>query len=260
MHMASDNHNSPVRAAVVGLGMGGIHTKTLLASDEAEIVGLADLDQERLDAFVDQVPASALFTDYKEMLEQVQPDLTIIALPNFLHRPVTLDALAAGSHVLCEKPMAMTVAEAEEMKAAAEAAGKFLGINFSQRFTADHRALKALAESGDLGQIYHAYVCWTRRDGIPGFGGWFGQKKVSGGGPLIDLGVHRLDMAMWLMGNPEVIAVSGATHSNVGIPRAIKEGKNFDVEDYATGFVRFANGASLILEVSWAGHQGRHQH
>ena len=259
--MASDKlketrEKAPVRCAVIGLGMGRNHARSFLESPDSELVALADLDEKRLEGFADEVGKDALFTDYSTMLKEARPDLVMVALPNFLHKPVTIEALEAGCHVICEKPMAMTVAEAEEMAAAAEASGKQFGINFSQRFSAEHRALLELSESGALGEVYHGYCSWTRRDGFPGFGGWFGQKKLSGGGPLIDLGVHRIDRAMSLMGYPTVQSVQGTTHKKIGIPRAEEQGKAFDVEDFATGFVRFTNGASLLFEVSWGGHQG----
>jgi len=105
-----------------------------------------------------------------------------------------------------------------------------------------------------LGDVYFARTVWLRRRGLPGFGGWFGQKALSGGGPLIDLGVHRLDLALWLMGYPEPAYVMGSTYDHIAAPAAMKEGKAFDVEDFAAGFVKFKNGATLEVEASWAGH------
>ncbi len=246
---------APVRCAVIGLGMGRGHAHTFMKCDNAKLVAVVDLETDRLAGFESELGKEALFTDYREMLKHVKPDLVMIALPNYLHKSVTLDALEAGAHVLCEKPMAMTVAEAEEMLAAAKSCKRRLGINFSQRFSPAHRTLKQIADSGALGDIYHGYCSWTRRDNIPRFGGWFGQKELSGGGPLIDLGVHRIDLSMWLMGHPKVVSVSGVIHHRLGVPRGKEQGKSFDVEDFATGLVRFDNGASLILEVSWVGHQ-----
>ncbi len=245
----------PVRCAVIGLGMGRAHAHSFMQCEEASLVAVADLDVDRMAPFASDVGDAGLFTDSREMLKHIQPDLVMVALPNYLHKQVTLDALEAGAHVICEKPMAMTVAEAEAMHAAAKACNRRLGINFSQRFTPAHRALKHLADSGTLGDIYHGYCSWTRRDSIPRFGGWFGQKEMSGGGPLIDLGVHRIDLSMWLMGHPKVVSVSGVIHHRIGVPRGREHGVDFDVEDFATGLVRFENGASLVLEVSWAGHQ-----
>lgn len=245
----------PVRCAVIGLGMGRGHAHTFMEDQDATLAAVVDVDSDRLAAFEPELGKDALFTDYRDMLKQVEPDLVMIALPNHLHQTVTLDALKAGAHVLCEKPMAMSVAEAETMHAAAESCGRRLGINFSQRFSPAHRALKNITDRGALGDIYHAYCSWTRRDNIPRFGGWFGQKALSGGGPLIDLGVHRIDLCMWLMGHPKVVSVSGVTHDRIGVPRGKQQDKAFDVEDFATGLIRFENGASLLVEVSWVGHQ-----
>jgi predicted dehydrogenase len=247
--------SSPVRCAVIGLGVGKAHAKGYSECPDSKLVAVADLDAKRLEPYRQQLGAEHCYTNYKEMLRKEKPDLVSVALPNFLHCPVTLDALRAGAHVLCEKPMAMNVGQARRMLEAARKARRKLGINLSFRFTPQARALRELVEDGALGQVYHAYTCWTRRDGIPGFGGWFGQKSRSGGGPLIDLGVHRLDLAMWLMGGPQPAAVSGTTHHHIGVPRARLQGKEFDVEDFACGFIRFANGASLVFETSWAGHQ-----
>jgi predicted dehydrogenase len=125
-------------------------------------------------------------------------------------------------------------------------------INFSFRFTQQSQALKRQVESGILGDIYFARTVWHRRRGMPGFGGWFGSKKLSGGGPLIDLGVHRLDLALWLMGYPRPVWVMGSTYHQIAGEKARREGKVFDVEDLAVGMVKFENGASLELEASWA--------
>jgi predicted dehydrogenase len=244
---------SKIRCAVVGLGMGRNHAKSYHLNPEAELVAVADLNREALQGWEEAVGSDRVFTDYEEMLKAFKPDLVSIALPNALHREATEAALGAGAHVLCEKPMAMNLEEAQRMIEAAERANRQLAINFSFRFTPQAAGLKALADTGFLGEVYHANTRWTRRNGFPRFGGWFGQQALAGGGPLIDLGVHRLDLAIWLMGSPLPVSVSGATHEKVGVPRARREGKQFDVEDFATGFIRFDNGASLIFETSWAG-------
>ncbi len=248
--------SSKIRCAVIGLGMGKGHAERYARNADAELVAIVDLDEKRLKQFEHLVPGpSACFTQYKDMLKQVKPDLVSVALPNFLHAPVAIDCLEAGAHVLGEKPMAMNVDEARRMRDVADKAGKRFGLNLSYRFSPPARALKDMASAGILGDVYHAYTRWTRLDGFPGFGGWFGQKGMSGGGPLIDLGVHRLDLALWLMGSPQPVTVSGSAHHKLGVPRAAAAGKKFDVEDFATGFVRLAGGASLIFEISWAGFQ-----
>ena len=126
-------------------------------------------------------------------------------------------------------------------------------INFSFRFTDQSQALKRAVDAGAVGDVYFVRTVWHRRRGIPGFGGWFGQKKLSGGGPVIDLGVHRLDLAMWLMGNPRPVTVSASTFDVIASRIARRQKKAFDVEDLGCALIRFDNGATLILEASWAG-------
>ena len=172
--------------------------------------------------------------------------------PNTFHKPLTLAAFEAGAHVLCEKPMAMNAEEAREMLAASKAASKRLMINFSFRFTPQSLQLKKEVETGILGDIYYARTEWLRRRGLPGFGGWFGQKALSGGGALIDIGVHRLDLALWLMGYPKPTWVMASTCNAIASKLAKKSGSKFDVEDFATAMIKFENGATIDLAASWA--------
>jgi predicted dehydrogenase len=244
-----------LRCAVIGLGMGIGHLRGYLKNPRANVVGLVDLDEKRLAAGLQEAPQAKGFTDFAEMVKVCKPDVVSVALPNFLHEPVTIACLEAGVDVLCEKPMSTSLASALRMEQASKKTGKRIFMNLSQRFRAENVAARQLMESGAFGDVYHAYTEWTRRDWIPGFGGWFGQKELSGGGPMLDIGVHKIDMALWLMGRPKPVTVSGVTHYQRGVPRAKKENVKFDVEDYATGFVRFENGASLIFETSWAGYQ-----
>jgi predicted dehydrogenase len=178
---------------------------------------------------------------------------------------MAIDTLAAGCHVLCEKPLAINAADAERMVAAARRSDKILMVAFNRRYISNAIVLKQLIDAGVLGPIYYARAGWTRRSGIPGFGGWFTTKALAGGGALIDLGVHMLDLALYMMGYPRPVAVSGATYAEFG-PRgkgtwaygtrpADPAQAIFDVEDFATGFIRFENGATLVLEASWAGYQ-----
>lgn len=244
-----------LRCAVIGLGMGMAHLNGYLTNSRADVVGLVDLDDDKLAKGLKDAPGAKGFKDYKEMLEECKPDVVSIALPNFLHEPVTIACLEAGVEVLCEKPMSTSLESALRMEHVATRTGKRIFMNLSQRFNAVNIAARKIQQAGGLGEVYHGYTQWTRRDWIPGFGGWFGQKELSGGGPLLDIGVHKIDIALWLMGRPKPVTVSGITHHQRGVPRAKKENVKFDVEDYATGFVRFENGASLIFEASWAGYQ-----
>ncbi|MCC5846936.1 MAG: Gfo/Idh/MocA family oxidoreductase [Verrucomicrobia bacterium] len=248
-----------LKCAVIGLGMGHHHLLSYQKNSRAELVGAADLDEKKLKRAEEASPGIRTFTDYAEMLRVTQPDVVSIALPNSLHLPVAVACMEAGADVLCEKPMSTDLAGALKMQSEAERLGRTIYMNLSQRFNPFHRAARKLVDSGVLGEVYHGYTSWTRRDGMPGFGGWFGQKALSGGGPLIDLGVHRIDIALWLMGTPKPVTVSGVTHHRRGIPLAHKQGKVFDVEDFASGLVRFENGASLLFEISWAGYQEDHE-
>jgi predicted dehydrogenase len=186
------------------------------------------------------------------MLKRADLDVVSVATPNKFHAPLTIAALEAGCHVLCEKPMAMTLAEACAMQKTAKACRKKLGINFSYRFSAMSFALKQQVDAGLIGEIYFGRTVWHRRRGLPGFGGWFGNKDLAGGGPLIDLGVHRIDLALWLMGHPRPVAVSGSTYNVIAERKARQEKKHFSVEDLAAGIVKFDNGATLLVEASWA--------
>lgn len=241
-----------LRMGVVGLGMGAGHVKGYQEDGRAEVVALCDVDGARLEAAGAKFGVSELFTDAGEMFRQVELDGVSIATPNKFHAPLTIAAFRKGLHVLCEKPMAMTVREAERMLEASKKARRNLMINFSYRFSDMSYALKQQVEAGVVGDIYFGRTVWHRRRGVPGFGGWFGQKELAGGGPLIDLGVHRLDLALWLMGYPEPVSVSGATHAVIATEMARKQRKKFSVEDLGCGLVKFANGATLIVEASWA--------
>lgn len=243
-----------LRVGVIGLGMGRGHIENFRKHPKVEVVAIADTDPKRLQERGDEFAVKGRYADALEMLAKEKLDIVSVATPNKFHKPLTIAALKAGAHVLCEKPMAMSAAEAEAMLAAARKAKRRIMINFSFRFTPQSRALRREVDAGLLGDVYYARTTWMRRRGMPGFGGWFGTKALSGGGPLIDLGVHRLDLALWLMGYPEPDWVLGSTYNHIASAKAKAEGKTFDVEDLASAYIRFKNGASLVLEASWAGN------
>lgn len=245
-----------LRIGVVGLGIGRMHIEGWREHPQAEVVAIADADPQRLAEIGDKFGISARHTSAAAMLEAHTLDAVSICTPNKFHRELTLLALERGCHVLCEKPMAMNAVEGREMLEAAQRAGRRLMINFSYRFSAQSRALKAQVDAGVFGEFYFGRSVWHRRRGMPGFGGWFGSKALAGGGPLIDLGVHRLDLALWLMGYPKPTWVMGSTYDPIARAAAKRSGKAFDVEDLAAAFIRFDNGASLVLEASWAAHIG----
>ena len=249
-----------LRVGIIGCGVGLAHARGYARLPNVEIVALADVSLERCQRITREIPVPDLYSSYEELLQREDIDAVSIALPNYLHAPATLAALESGKHVLVEKPLAMTVAEGEAMVATAARTRRKLMICFNYRFRGDSQAIRRYAEGGGLGEVYFARAGWLRQTGIPGLGSWFTNKALSGGGPLIDLGVHVLDLALWLMGAPEPTAVSGMTYAKFG-PRGrggwggtrftVGEA-GYTVEDMATGYVRFANGATLALEVSWA--------
>ena len=240
------------KVAVVGLGMGRGHAKAAAENPKAELVALCDIDKGKLAEQCESLGVENGYTDYRKMLRAAKPDIVSVSLPNYLHKPVTIAALKAGAHVICEKPMAMNTREAEQMMAVAKAKRKTLMINLSYRFTGEAKALKKVVDSGTVGEVYYARTGWHRTRGIPKFGGWFAQKKLSGGGPLIDLGVHRIDLALMLMGDPKPVTITASTYDHIGRRLAREQKKKFDVEDLAVASIRFDNGATMHVEVSWA--------
>lgn len=235
--------------------VGKYHLATYRELPEVEIVAGTDLDPARLQWFTAAYPGAKGYTSAEEMFQNEKLDVVSICTPNALHAPLSILALKHGVHVLCEKPMAMNAAEARQMDAVAKKADRRLMIHFSTRFHEPSMAMKAQVDAGALGDIYFGRTLWHRRNDVPGFGGWFGIKALSGGGPLIDLGVHRLDLALWLMGFPKAEWVMASTYDALLRERAQREGKKFDVEDLAAASIRFANGAMLTVEASWRVHQ-----
>ncbi len=243
-----------LRIGIIGLGMGRRHIAAFRNHPAGEVVAISDIDVPLMERVKAEYGIAGAYVDAEKMLAREKLDVACVAVPNYLHKHFTIAALEAGCHVFCEKPMAMSAAEAQQMLDTATRTGKRLGIDFRFRFAPQSVAMKELLERGELGEIYYGRTVWLRRHRFPGFGGWFGKKAQSGGGPMIDLGVHRLDLALWLMGYPEPEWVMGTTYNRIGAPLAAGSGKQFDVEDLACGFVRFKNGATLEVAASWAGH------
>ena len=252
MSGAQSSSAKRLRVGVVGLGMGRAHIEGWRQHPQVDVVAIADPDLKRLDEIGEKFDIGTRCASAEQMFAAERLDAVSICTPNKFHKALTLAAFEAGAHVLCEKPMAMNADEGRAMLAAAKRAGRRLMINFSYRFSAQSRALKAQVDSGMFGEFYFGRSVWHRRRGMPGFGGWFGTQALAGGGPLIDLGVHRLDLALWLMGYPKPTWVLGSTYDKIARPLADAAGKTFDVEDLAAALIRFDNGATLIVEASWA--------
>jgi predicted dehydrogenase len=225
------------------------------------LVGICDINPEVLANRKREFGVSAGYQDYKELIADKNVQAIVVGTPNRFHAEHAIAALNAGKHVLLEKPMAMNLAEADAIVAAQKKSGKVLMMGMVNRFRASTQSLKRFVEAGRCGEIYSGQTFWYRRRGIPGFGGWFTTKSESGGGGLIDIGVHMLDLALYLMGFPRPVSVSGMTYnkwpdlngytytSMWGAP--VPPGKK-DVDDYALALIRFDNGATLNLNVSWA--------
>jgi len=240
-----------LRCCVIGLGMGRNHAKAYHEHPDCRLAAVCDIDPKRLKQATGDFACTG-YADWREMLKREKPDILSVATPNHLHAEMAIGGFKAGCHVLCEKPMALNARQGEAMLRAAKQARRRLMINFSYRFTPAAYALKVQVDAGVLGKVYAGRSVWHRRRGIPGFGGWFGQKKLSGGGPLIDLGVHRLDLALWLMGHPQPQWVMANTFAPIATRLAKASRKAYDCEDAAFAMIRFQDGAMLNLEASWA--------
>lgn len=248
------------------IGAGGIanhaHLTGYSRMDNVEIVAICDIIREKAEATAKKFGIPAVYENYEDVFEIPGLDAVDICTPNYLHSVIAVKALKHGLNVFCEKPDAINVKEAEKMKKAAEESGKVLMVMRNNRYMPVSSFTKKYIEDGKMGDIYAARCGWIRRRGIPGKGGWFTTKAQSGGGPLIDLGVHMIDLTMWLMGNPKPVSVSGCTYmkfadNDVSDPFHAHNGNRkadgiFDVEDLAMGFIRFENGACLQIEFSWA--------
>lgn len=241
-----------VRAAVIGLGMGRYHVSNFASCPECELVAVCDLDKDRLARVQGEFGVPRAVTEWEDVLAMEDVDVVAVALPNVFHKPVTIAAFETGKHVLCEKPLAMNAGEAKEMVAAGRKAGKYLMVHFNQRFAPETQWLKRYVSAGNLGEIYYAKTGWVRRRGLPGLGGWFTTMEKSGGGALIDIGVHALDLALWMLGFPKMTQVAGSVYAKFGPAAGKRERKTFDVDDLAAALIKFDNGATLSLEASWA--------
>lgn len=250
-----------LKIGIVGCGgiANGKHMPSLSRIEEVEMVAFCDIVPERAEEAAKKYGAegAAVYTDYKQLLADESIDVVHVLTPNREHSFITIDALEAGKHVMCEKPMAKTSAEAHAMIEAAKRNGKKLTIGYQNRFRNDSQYLKAACERGDLGEIYFAKAHALRRRGVP-IWGVFLDEEEQGGGPLIDIGTHALDLTLWMMDNYKVKSVKGSVYKKLsnqtGTGNCFGEWDpaKFTVEDSAFGFVQMENGATIILESSWA--------
>lgn len=251
-----------IKIAVIGVGgISHSHIQAYQKNPNVELYAFCDINEKVLKAAGEKYGIQRLYTDEAEMLAAL-PEIEAVSVCtwNSAHAPCTIMALRAGKHVLCEKPMALNAAEAQTMLDTARECGKKLMIGFVRRFGNDTAIMQDFIKEGALGEIYYAKATYLRRNGNPG--GWFGDKSRSGGGPLIDLGVHVIDLTRYLMGNPKPVSVYGATFNKLGNRKGLKDKVGYtsvsktnddicDVEDFATALVRYDNGAVLSVEASF---------
>lgn len=245
------------------IGCGGIangkHLPALSSFKEVELVAFCDIIEEKaVEAAKKFGTADAkTYTDYKELLKDKSIDVVHVLTPNKSHSFISVDAMEAGKHVMCEKPMAKTYTDAQKMLEASKRTGKKLSIGYQNRNCSDNLYLKEVCDNGELGEIYYAKAHAIRRRAVPTWGVFLNEEE-QGGGPLIDIGTHALDLTLWMMNNYKPKSVKGTIYKKLGKQRNSGNAwgdwnpDEFTVEDSAFGFITMENGATIVLEASWA--------
>jgi predicted dehydrogenase len=243
--------SSSINVGLIGLGWPGErHAEAISVSSLGTVHSACDLNAERLNAFAATFEPRHTFTSFDEMLADRDLNAVVISLPNSLHYPFSLKALQAGKHVLCEKPPTMNAGQMRTLHEEAQKRGLIYYFGRQMRFSPAMQTAKRILAERRLGEIYFSETMWVRSRGTPdGLDGWFTERSKAGGGVVIDLGVHAIDAAWYLMGTPQPRAVSAQTYQK--FPQLVKN-KTFDVEDNAYGMIRFENGATLLFKTSWA--------
>ena len=248
------------------LGCGDIawyHMKQIQAHEDAVLEAVYNRGRERLERLGSAagLKEEGLFSDVGRMLDEADLDAVVNCLPNSLHSSVSVAALDAGLHVLCEKPMATSYSEAELMVDASRRNNRKLLIGLTRRFRGESMAAKQLVLDGVLGDVYYSKAGWMRRNGIPGWGSWFTRSELAGAGPVYDIGVHALDLTCWLGGNFDVDQVLASSYAKFGPKRkgfgdwgTVNESGYYDVEDLASALLKMRDGSTVAFEVSWAAH------
>ncbi|MDO8682101.1 MAG: Gfo/Idh/MocA family oxidoreductase [Armatimonadota bacterium] len=235
----------------------GNHLPHYAAMTDVEIYAICDILPDVAKTVAEKYNVKRVFTDYNEMLKLDEIDAVDVCTPNNFHSPAAVASLNAGKHVIVEKPIARTAAEAQVMVDAAHRNKKKLQVAHCIRFQPGNQALKRFVDDGEMGEVYYAKAQATRRRGVPSWG-VFTNKEKQGGGPLIDIGVHAMDTTLWLMGHPKPISATGMACTKFGNREGVCNAwgpwdpKTYTVEDFAAGFVRFENGASMVVESSFA--------
>ncbi|MFC5528102.1 Gfo/Idh/MocA family protein [Cohnella yongneupensis] len=259
---------SKIKVAIIGCGTiaNSAHIPAYLKNNEAEIKYFCDINLEKAEKAVKDYGCGTAIADYSELLSDPEIEAVSICTPNNVHSSIAIDCLRAGKNVLCEKPAARTYADALEMQKVQHETGKVLNIGVVNRFNTGVNIIKNMIENGELGEIYHVYASFRSQRSIPGLGGAFTTKEISGGGALIDWGVHFLDIVMYCTGDPRPKTVTGKAYSKLG--RDMKnysylnmwagppnfEG-TYDVDDFVTAMIR-TEGPSITLNGAWAQNIG----
>lgn len=254
------------RVGIIGGGgaIGQHHVMGFQASPYADVVAIAEISRQRAEETCRRFGVSDFHSNYRELLRRRDIHAISIALPNYLHAPVAIEALKAGKHVMLEKPMATCARDAARIVAAARRTRRVFMVGQNFRFTPDAQAIHRAVRRGVLGRVHHVRALFMRRSGIPRIGSWFTRRRLAGGGACYDLGVHLLDLGLHLMGNFDIVSVSGSVTGHLG-KRGVGDGswgrseigekKIFDVDDHALALVKLRNGSTLYLEAAWAAFQ-----
>jgi len=253
-----------LRCGVIGTGAIGIgHLLSLTSCPRAAAVAIAESNAQRAKEATERFKIPRSYNDFRELLDQPDIDAVTIATPNYLHAEIAIAALKARKHVLVEKPLATSAKDAARIIETAKKAKRTLMVAQNFRFNRYTQIAKMIIDKGELGEIYHARCFWLRRNGIPRIGSWFTQKKLAGGGCMLDIGGHLLDACLHLMSDFDVVSVSAQTYAKFG-PRGLGEmdwgkgeidpQKTFDVDDCGAAFLRLKSGRTVILEASWAAY------
>lgn len=249
----------PVRIGIIGVGqIGKQHVQNHADNPNAEIVAIADINQSEAERVAEQFRIPHVYTSFRDLLQRDDIEAVDICLHNNFHMPVTLAALEAGKDTHCEKPMAGAYCDAEQMFRAAKEAGLKLHITLRNLFYTESKAAKALVDGGQLGRIYHARSTGFRRRGRPYVDGYgsptFVQKRNSAGGALYDMGVYHISLMLHLLGNPQVLRISGKTYQEIDLDPRREEFSGYDVEELGMGFVRLSGNVLLDIIEAWAIH------
>jgi len=250
-----------VKIGIIGCGgiANGKHMLSLRKLKNVQMVAFCDIIRERAEKAAKEfgTPDAKVYEDYRELLKDESIEVVHVCTPNKSHAPISIAAMEAGKHVMCEKPMAKTAADAQAMLDASKRTGKKLTIGYQNRQTKAMRLLKQMCDNGDLGDIYFGKAHAIRRRAVPTWGVFMNEEE-QGGGPLIDIGTHALDLTLYMMNNYDVYSVSGNCHYKLGKrPNCANawgpwDPEKYTVEDSAFGFIKMKNGATIILESSWA--------